>query len=57
MDKVAFVSFHANMQAMMMEAADEEFDIADAEAVNAIYNHIDHAVESIKVSFVMTRAK
>ena len=57
MDKAAFVSFHANMQAMMMESADEQFDIADAEAVNAIYNHIDNAVESIKVSFVMTRAK
>ena len=57
MDKVAFVNFHANMQAMLMEATDEQFDIADAEAVNAIYNHIDNAVESIKVSFVMTRAK
>ena len=57
MDKVAFVNFHANMQAMLMEATDEQFDIADAEAVNAIYNHIDNAVESIKVSFVMTASK
>lgn len=57
MDKVAFVNFHANMQAMLMEATDEQFDIADTEAVNAIYNHIDNAVESIKVSFVMTASK
>ena len=30
-------------------------DITDAEAVNAIYNNINNAVETIKVSFVMTK--
>ena len=57
MDKVAFVNFHANMQAMLMEATDEQFDITDAEAVNAIYNHIDRAVETIKVTLVMEAGK
>ena len=57
MDKAAFVNFHTNMQAMLMEATDEQFDITDAEAVNAIYNHIDQAVETIKVSFVMESGK
>ena len=57
MDKVAFVNFHANMQAMLMEATDEQFDITDAEAVNAIYNHIDNAVETIKVNLVMVASK
>ena len=57
MDKVAFVNFHANMQAMLMEATDEQFDITDAEAVNVIYNHIDQAVETVKVSFVMESGK
>ena len=40
-----------------MEATDEQFDITDAEAVNAIHNHIDQAVETIKVSFVMEAGK
>ena len=57
MDKVAFVNFYTNMQAMLMEATDEQFDITDAEAVNAIHNHIDQAVETIKVSFVMEAGK
>ncbi len=57
MDKVAFVNFHANMQAMLMEATDEQFDITDAETVNAIYNHIDRAVETIKVTLVMETGK
>ena len=57
MDKAAFVNFYTNMQAMLMEATDEQFDITDAEAVNAIHNHIDQAVETIKVSFVMEAGK
>ena len=57
MDKTAFVSFHANMQAMMMAGANEQFDITDAEAVNAIYNNINNAIETIKVSFIMHSSK
>ena len=57
MDKAAFVNFYTNMQAMLMEATDEQFDITDAEAVNAIHNHIGQAVETIKVSFVMEAGK
>ena len=57
MDKVAFVNFHTNMQAMLLAGSNEQFDITDAEAVNDIYNNINNAVESIKVSFVMTRSK
>ena len=55
MDKVAFVNFHANMQAMLMEATDTSFDINNAEAVNAIYNSINEAVETIKVNLIMTK--
>ena len=57
MDKVAFVNFHTNMQAMLLAGSNEQFDITDAEAVNDIYNNINNAVESIKVSFVMTKSK
>ena len=53
MHKTAFVNFYTNMQAMLMEATDEQFDINNAEAVNAIYNEINNAVETINVSLVM----
>jgi hypothetical protein len=55
MDKTAFVNFYTNMQAMLMDAMDEPFDITDAEAVNAIYNKINNAVETIKLSIVMEK--
>lgn len=55
MDKTAFVNFHTNMQAILIESQDEQFDITNAEAVDAIHKSIDDAVETIKVSFVMTR--
>ena len=55
MDKTAFVSFYTNMQAMMMEATDEQFDIADVDAVNAIYNNIDNAVQTIKLTIMMEK--
>ena len=57
MHKTAFVNFYTNMQAMLIEATDEQFDITNAEAVNAIYNEINNAVETINVSFVMSKAK
>ena len=44
------------MQAMLLAGSNPQFDITDAEAVNAIYNNINNAVETIKVSFVMTKA-
>ncbi len=53
MNKTAFVNFHTNMQAKLMASMDEQFDINNAEAVNAIYNEINNAVQSINVSLVM----
>ena len=56
MDKVAFVNFYTNMQAMLLEGSDEQFDITDVGSVNAIYNNINNAVETIKLSIVMENA-
>ena len=56
MHKTAFVNFYTNMQAMLMAATDEQFDITNAEAVNAIYNEINNTVQSINVSLVMENA-
>ena len=55
MHKTAFVNFYTNMQAMLMAATDEQFDINNAEAVNAIYNEINNAVQTINVSLVMSK--
>ena len=55
MQRDAFVNFFTNMQAMLLEATDEQFDINNAEAVNAIYNEINNAVETINVSLVMSK--
>ena len=55
MHKTAFVNFYTNMQAMLMKATDEQFDINNAEAVNAIYNEINNAVQTINVSLVMSK--
>ena len=55
MHKTAFVNFYTNMQAMLMAATNEQFDITNAEAVNAIYNEINNAVETINVSLVMSK--
>jgi hypothetical protein len=56
MHKTAFVSFYTNMQAMLMAATNEQFDITNADAVNAIYDNINNAVETINVSLVMTKS-
>ena len=56
MDRTAFVNFYTNMQAKLMEATDEAFDITNADSVNAIYNNISNAVEAIKLSLVMERS-
>ena len=55
MHRDAFVNFHTNMQAKLMESMDEQFDINNAEAVNAIYNEINNTVETINVSLVMSK--
>ena len=55
MHKTAFVNFYTNMQAMLMAATDEQFDITNAEAVNAIYDNINNAVQTINVSLVMSK--
>jgi hypothetical protein len=57
MHKTAFVNFYTNMQAMLLAGTDEQFDITDANAVNAIYNTINDAVETINVSLVMSKSK
>ena len=57
MHKRDFVNFYTNMQAMLMESTDEQFDINNAEAINAIYNEINEAVESINLSLIFKAAK
>ena len=49
----SFVSFFTNMQAIMAVAVDPAFDITNPAAIDAIYNEIDAAVESINLSVVM----
>ena len=49
----SFVSFFTNMQAIMAAAVNPEFDITNPAAVDAIYNEINDAVESINLSVVM----
>ena len=49
----SFVSFFTNMQAIMAAAVDPTFDITNPAAIDAIYNEIDAAVESINLSVVM----
>ena len=56
MHSTAFVNFFGNMQVTMMEQLGM-LDTTDAAAVQAVFDSIDEAVETINVSFVMTRAK
>ena len=49
----SFVSFFTNMQAIMAAAVNPAFDITNPAAIDAIYNEIDAAVESINLSVVM----
>ena len=55
MHREAFVNFHTNMQAMLIESTDEQFDITNEASVNAIYDNISNAVETINVSLVMKK--
>jgi hypothetical protein len=56
MPTYAFVNFFGNMQVTIMEQMGL-LDTTDAAAVKAVFDSIDDAVETINVSFVMTRAK
>ena len=56
MHSTGFVNFFGNMQVTIMEQMGQ-LDTTDAAAVQAVYDSIDDAVETINVSFVMTRAK
>ena len=56
MPTYAFINFFGNMQATMMSQMGQ-LDLTNAEAVKAVFDSIDEAVETINVSFVMTRAK
>ena len=48
----SFINFYGNMQVIMMEQLGK-IDTKDAEAVKAVYDSLDDAVETINVSFVM----
>ena len=48
----SFINFYGNMQVIMMEQLGQ-IDTTDAEAVKAVYDSLDEAVETINVSFVM----
>ena len=54
MHRSAFVNFYTNMQALLLEGTDAQFDITNAEAIDAIYNSINDVVESINLSIVMS---
>ncbi len=51
----AFINFFGNMQASLM-AQNGLLDLTDATAVNAIYDTIDNAVETINLSLVMEKS-
>ena len=52
----SFINFYGNMQVIMMEQLGQ-IDTTDAEAVKAVYDSLDEAVEIINVSFVMEASK
>ena len=55
MSTSAFVNFYGNMQASLM-AQVGQLDLTDATAVNAIYDTIDNAVDTINLSLVMEKS-
>ena len=55
MPTYAFVNFFGNMQATIMSQMGD-LDLTDATAVKAVFDSIDDAVDTINVSFVMTKA-
>ena len=55
MHSTAFVNFFGNMQITIMDQLGM-IDTTDAAAVKAVFDSIDEAVETINVSFVMTKS-
>ena len=55
MPTYAFINFFGNMQATIMSQMGD-LDLTDATAVKAVFDSIDDAVDTINVSFVMTKA-
>ena len=55
MHSTGFVNFFGNMQVAIMEQLGQ-LDTTDAAAVQAIFKSIDDAVETINVSFIMTKS-
>ena len=55
MPTYAFINFFGNMQVIMMSQLGQ-LDTNNAEAVKAVFDTIDAAVNTINVSFVMTKA-
>jgi hypothetical protein len=53
MQRDTFVNFFTNMQAMQMAAENPEFDITNAEAIDAIYNNLNEVVENIDFCIIM----
>ena len=56
MPTYAFINFFANMQIAFMSELGE-IDKTDVAAVKAVFDSIDNAVDTINVSFVMTKAQ
>lgn len=56
MPTYAFINFFGNMQTTIM-AQNGLLDLTDATAVNAVYDSIKNALETINVSLVMEKAK
>ena len=56
MHSTGFVNFFGNMQVTIMEQLGQ-LDTTDAAAVQAVFDSIDEAVETINLSLVMTKAK
>ena len=57
MSREQFVNFYTNMQAILKASQDEQFNINDAAAIDAIHNSISEAVESVNLSIVLKAEK
>jgi hypothetical protein len=55
MHSKGFENFFGNMQVTIMEQLGQ-LDTTDEVAVKAVFDSIDDAVETVNVSFVMTKA-
>ena len=56
MPTYAFINFFGNMQVIMMSQLGQ-LDTNNTDAVKAVFDSIDNAVNTINVSFVMTSSK